>query len=226
MSDQDGGDQASRDDPLWDAFEARFPAEAFKPIARALGKGTERVSLEALRGWLLPDFCSFYASCTTDQRFRTQRVRELKNRGKAAVALLSSLKSGWFLDQPRNLRDAPFRKEFMETLEELADAAGTRNRERYRPKDAFRNELTPGLAWVYEHVTGERAKKPYWLGDTGTYGGAFYQFTLAVWECLYARVPEVRACLSASDQALAQELQNHWPEQGPDRVKKACEIVS
>src|SRR5260370_15331657 len=141
MSDQDAGDEASRDDPLWDAFEARFPPGAFEPIARALGKGMERPSLEALRGWLLPDFCSFYASCTTDKDFRTQRVRELKNRAKAAVALLSSLKSSWFHDQPRNLRDAPFRKEFMETLEQLADPAGTRQQTRYLPKDAFRNEL-------------------------------------------------------------------------------------
>jgi hypothetical protein len=224
VSDQDG-DQASRDDPLWDAFEARFPPEAFEPIARALRKGTERLSLEALRGWLLPDFCSFYASCTTNKDFRTQRVKQLTVRGKAAVALLSSLKSSWLLDQPRNLRDAPFREEFMETLEEFADLAGSRIRKRYRPKDAFRNELTPGLVWVYEYITGERAKKPYWLGDARAYGGAFYQFALAVWECLQARIPEVRTCLSASEHALAQELQDHWPEQALDRVKKPCEIV-
>jgi hypothetical protein len=225
MSDQDAGDEASRDDPLWDVIEARFPPEAFEPIACALEKSVERPSVEALRGWLLPDFCAFYASCTTDKGFRTRRVRELTKRSKAAMALLSSLQSGWSLDQPRNLRDAPFREKFIETLDELADPAGAMSRRRYRPKDAFRNDLTPGLIWVFEHVTGKRAKKPYWLGDSRAYGGAFYRFARAVRACLYARLPEVRTCLSASDDALAQELKDHWPEPTQDRVKKPCEIV-
>jgi hypothetical protein len=225
MSDQSFGEAASRDDPLWDVIEARFPPEAFEPIACALGKSVERPSVEALRGWLLPDFCAFYASCTTDKAIRTRRERELTKRSKAAVALLSSLQSGWSLDQPRILRDIPFRAQFVETLSELADPEGARPCRRYRPKDAFRNDLTPGLIWVYEHVTGERAKRPYWLGDSRAYGGAFYRFARAVWTCLHAHLPEIRTCLSASEDALAQELQNHWPDQRQDRVKKACEVA-
>jgi hypothetical protein len=137
MSDQDAGDEAPGSDPLWKVIEARFPLEAFEPIACALGESVERPSVEALRGWLLPDFCAFYASCITDKVFRTRRVRELKTRSKAAVALLSSLQSGWSLDQPRNLRDTPFREKFMETLDELADPAATRPGQRYRPRTPF-----------------------------------------------------------------------------------------
>ena len=106
----------------------------------------------------------------------------------------------------------------------VAWRAGPTVRIRFPPAQTLQS-FGSSTVRVYEHVTRERAKKPYWLGDTGAYGGAFYQFALTVWDCLYARIPEVRACLSASDQALAQELQNHWPEQETDRVKKSCEIV-
>jgi len=214
MSDQDAGNEASRDDPLWDLLEARLPPEAFEPIACALEKSIDRPSVEVLREWLLPTFCSFYASCTTDKRFRTERERELRERSEAAAALLASLRSRWFLDQPRIFLDEPFRRKFTDVLEKLADPARMGARERYRPNNAFRNELTPGLIWAYEHITRERAGKPYPLRYGQGYGGAFYHFACAVRACLGARLPEVRRCLLTSDGALAEELKHHWPEDG------------
>jgi hypothetical protein len=68
------------------------------------------------------------------------------------------------------------------------------------------------LIWVYEHITQEEAKKPYWLDNSRDYGGAFYHFACAVRQCLYDHLPPVRAALPATDWALAKELQEHWPE--------------
>jgi hypothetical protein len=212
MSDQDAGDEASRDDPLLDRLEAHFPTEVFEPIARALWKNADRPDLEALRERLLPEFCSFYSSCTTDKRFRTERGRELTDRSKAAAALLSSLQSRWFLDQPRDLLDGAFRRRFTAVLEKLADPARIGPKKRHRPNDAFRNDLIPGLIWAYEHIAGERAGKPYPLRDDPGYGGPFYRFVCAVRACLYDHLPEVRGCLLASEGALAEELKHHWHE--------------
>jgi hypothetical protein len=213
VSDQDGGEQASWDDPLRDAFEARFLPEAFEDIARALDRSTDQSSLDALRTWLLPEFGSFYGSCMNDKDWRARRVTELTKRTKAAADLLASLQSGWFLDQPRDLLNGAFRRKFMEVLEQLADPARIGPRDRYRPKDAFRKSLTPALIWVYEHVTGAPAGKPYSLRYGGGYGGPFYRFACAVQACLHDRLPELRACLPRSDGALAEELQEHWPKE-------------
>jgi hypothetical protein len=212
MSDRGVGDETSGDDPLRDLLEARLPPEAFEPIACALGKSIDRPSVEALRQWLLPTFCCFYASCTTDKRYRAERERELRKRCEAAAALLASLQSRRFLDQPRDLSDEGFRRKFTAVLEKLADPARIGPGERYRPNDAFRNELTPGLIWAYEHITRERAGKPYPLRYGQGYGGAFYHFACAVRACLGARLPEVRRCLLTSDGALAEEFKHHWPE--------------
>ena len=114
------------------------------------------------------------------------------------------------LDQPRLLLEGPFREKFLGVLEALARPP--RSGSRYRPNDRFRNELAPSLIWIYEHATSDKAKVPRWLPDSGAYGGKFYRFACAVRQCLYGCVPEVRAALPASDGALAQELQHHWPE--------------
>ena len=128
MSDQDAG-EASRDDPLWDCLEARFPPEAFEPIARALEKSIDRPSLEALKDWLLPTFCSFYASCTTDKRYRTEREKELRRRNKAAGILLTSLRSRWFLGEPSALLDKAFRTKFLRALESSRSRHGAAQKE-------------------------------------------------------------------------------------------------
>lgn len=211
MSDQDAGDEASRDDPLREKLETCLPPEAFEPIARALGKSVERPSLEALQDWLREDFYSFYLSCTADRSTRAKWVRELTKRREAAATLLSSLQSGsLLLHEPRVLVDSAFREKLIGVLETLGRPA--KRRGRHRRLDAFRTDLTPGLIWVYEHITRKRAKKPHWLGYRGAYGGDFYHFACAVRECLYQRIPEMRAALPSTNDALGQELQNHWPK--------------
>ena len=210
MSDRGVSEEASCDDPLWDAFEARFPPEAFEDIARSLGVSTERPSLEVLREWLREDLSWFCSIRVSDKNVRATHVRELNKRAKAAATLLSALQSGSVLHQPRVLLEGPFREKFLGVLEALARPP--RSGGRYRPKDGFRHELVPSLIWVYEHITGDTAGKPHWLKDSRGYGGRFYLFASAVRRCLYDRAPGVRAALSASDDALAQELQDHWPE--------------
>jgi hypothetical protein len=208
---EDADEEAFREEMA--AFQAKFRPEAFQPIALALGVSTEQPSLEGLREWLLPDLYSFYSSCTTDPRARARERRRLTKRSEAAAALLASIKPA-VLDRLGDLLDEPFRRRFTAILERWADPASVPPYGRRRPKEAFRRDLVPGLVWVYEHITEEKAKKPYWLGDSRIYGGAFYRFACAVRSCLYDRLPEVRAALSSSDDALAQELQDHWPESG------------
>ena len=209
-SDEADLDQARRDEIAdREAFETRFPPEAFEDIARALDVSTERPSLEALRDWLREDLHAFCSSGVADKSARAKRKRHLEKRAEAAATLLSSLRSGSLLDRPRVLLDGGFREKFMAVLEVLARPPRPR---RHRPKDGFRHELVPSLIWVYEHITGDTAGKPHWLKDSRGYGGRFYLFASAVRRCLYDRAPGVRAALSASDDALAQELQDHWPE--------------
>jgi hypothetical protein len=210
MSDPDAGDEASPDDPIRDKLEVLLPPEAFEPIARALGKSVERSSLEALRGCLREEFYSFYLSCTADRSTRAKWERERTKRHKAAATLRSSLQSGSVLDRPRVLLGGAFHEKFMRVLETLARPP--RPPGRHRRLDPFRYDLVPGLIWVYEHIAREKAGKPYWLDDSGAYGGKFYLFACAVRNCLYDRVPEVRGGLPATDDALGQELKNHWPE--------------
>src|SRR5262249_33559615 len=146
----------------------------------------------------------------SDKSIRAKRVRELKTRARAAAALLSSLRSGSVLHQPLVLLEGPFREKFLGVLEALARPP--RSGGRYRPNDRFRYELAPSLIWIYEHITGEKARKPHSLRGSQAYGGEFYRFASAVRRCLYDRVPEVRAALPATDDALAQELKAHWPD--------------
>lgn len=214
MSDQDLNDEASCEPPWGDLFGASFPPEAFEPIAVALGKSTDPQSLNAVREWLLPDLYWFCLSGTEDPDARKRRERELTKRRKAAAALLASIKPGWSGHQLRDVLDDPFRGRFTAVLEKWADPARIRARGKRRPKDAFRNDLAPGLVRVYEHITGEKARKPHWLRNRRAYGGAFYRFACAVRGCLYDRLPAVRATLPATDDALAQELQDHWPDSG------------
>jgi hypothetical protein len=205
VSDQVPDDEAPPDDPLRDKLEALLRAEALEPIARALGKSTERPNLEALREWLREDFYSFYMSCTADRKWAHERAK----RHKAASALLLSLQSELLVgDMPRVWLDEPFREKFMRVLETLARPRRTR----HRRLDAFRQVLVPGLIWVYEHITRNRAKTPNWSEPRHAYTGAFYDFACAVRECLYNHLPEARAALPSTNGALAQELEDHWPE--------------
>ena len=210
-SDEADLDQARREEIAdREAFEARFPPEAFEDIAGALGVSADRPNLEVVRELLREDFSWFCSSRVGDKAVRAKHARELKTRARAAATLLSFLRSGSVLHQPLVLLGGPFREKFLGVLEALARPP--RSGGRYRPKDRFRTELAPSLIWIYEHATSDKAKVPRWSADSRAYGGKFYRFACAVRQCLYDRVPEVRAALPASDGALAQELQDHWPE--------------
>jgi hypothetical protein len=210
MSDEDPEEEAYRERMA--AFEARLPLEAFEPIAVGLQKSTDPQSLNALRGWLLEDFYLFCSGRTENPRTRIKRKRDMTKRSKAAAALLASIKGGSFHHRLPDVFDEPFWMRFTAVLERWANPASIRPRGRRRPLDPFRKDLVPSLIWVYEHITRERAGKPYWLPDSGVYGGKFYRFACAVRHCLHDCVPEVRTGLPSSDGALAQELQDHWPE--------------
>ena len=89
--------EEDRDDEAWQAemadFEARFPLEAFEPIAKALGKSTEQQSLEALRSWLLPYF-DLFRSRSVKEPFRAERMKSLIELREAARTLLKSVRVG------------------------------------------------------------------------------------------------------------------------------------
>jgi hypothetical protein len=216
MSDPDGDDEWIEDRI---AFEARFPLEAFEPIAKALGKSTEQRSLEALRSWLLPDFNLFYMSCVGIEPSRNDRLNGLKELRDAAAVVNASLRPGGIRkDLPWDLlkaANAQFRG-LVERLGQAADAeaqrlAATPSRRGRPPNLAFR-ELACELVRVYERVTGHEAVKPHWLRDSRMYGSEFYSFAVAVWGCLRDGLPEAQCALPKSKGALAEALQDHWPK--------------
>ena len=151
-------------------------------------------------------FCSTRAP---DKSTRAKRKRQLDEGAEAAEKLLLFLRSGSPLDRPRVLLDKEFREKMMQALESLARKPQWGRHQRL---DKFRNDLVPGLIWAYEHLTGHEALKPHWLLDSRAYGGQFYRFACAVRHCLLDRLPQARAALPKSDNALAQQLQDHWPE--------------
>jgi len=215
MSDPDGDDE-------WIehrlALEARFPPEAFKPIANALGKSVVPRSLETLQNWLLHDFDRFRAA-TGKGPSRAERIKSLEELRDAATTLLASvgvLGLWWGL----GLVEATADGQFKATVQRLADAADAEIRclsrlgRTGRPaKNAAFRELTPELVHIYEHIAQKKAGKPYWLPDSRAYGGEFHRFAVAVWRCLYDHLPEVRNALPKTEGALAKELQAHWPKE-------------
>jgi hypothetical protein len=215
MSEEDRDEEA-----WWDEIGARFPLEAFEPIAKALGKRATPQNLEALRSWLRPYF-DLWPSNTTEEPSREERKKSFVELREAATTLLKSVRVGGGLwrELPVNVVMAAWDQQFEATVQGLADAADRRIKELSelgrtgRPaKNATFRELTPELVHAYEHLVNGKAKKPSWRGDSGMYGGAFYDFAVAVWRCLHLHLPEVRGALPASEAALAEELKNHWPK--------------
>jgi hypothetical protein len=217
-----------------EAFEARFPAEAFKGIAKALKIRPAQEHLSRLRGWLLPEFYYLYMGVPGKEPTREEQIRRLKKLREAATTLHSSItiiENVW----PLNLigPDGPFATDditdqFTSTLQILADTAAgeieklaSRKSRRGRPpkNEPFR-QLIPRLVRKYERWTKEPADCPYWLPDSGVYSskGSFYRFALAVWRCLQDNLPdEALAAIPSTEGGLAEELRKHWPEKGPKR---------
>jgi hypothetical protein len=195
------------------AFEARFPLDAFEPIARTLGKNVDQASLSALRHWLLPYF-DFYADSTGKEPSRAERIQSLEAVRDAATTLLKFTAIGWLT---RPTIEAVSNQQFTATVRRLAEEAqaGIQKLRKLgrtgRPaKNTGFRDLVPHLVHVYEHLTKTKAGKPYWLPDSRAYGGAFYLFAVAIWRCIRDCLPEARNALPKSKMALAEELKDHW----------------
>jgi hypothetical protein len=212
------------ENPEREAFEACFPPEAFGPIALALSVAPTPQNISVIRGWLIPFLEESFSGDVVKEPTVTERKKEL-TRLRDALALVwraSGTRHGaatlsWSLG---DLRDGVPEK-FAATLQRLRRGVEGRLRELSatpvrrgpKPKTTFR-DFTPDLVRLYNGMTGKEAKKPYWLDNSGIYGGDFYLFAVEVWKCLRERVPQVKHALPSSEGALAQELQDHWPTEG------------
>jgi hypothetical protein len=219
-------------------FEALFPPEAFTGIAKALKIRPKPEYLSRLRGWLLPDFyeylCWGHPGKKPTRKDRIKRVKKLREAAMSLHFSLTHFDGIWMMDWPLDVlapdddRNAPgVTDQFTATLQLLVDRAATlieniasEKSRRGRPvKNAPFRELTPILVRKYERLTKEPAERPYFLPDSRIYDGkgSFYPFVRAVWCCLRTNLPaEARDSIPSTEGALAQELQNHWPE---DRTK-------
>lgn len=203
-----------------EAFEARFPPEAFEPIAGALQVAPTPENISAIRGWLMPYLQQSFSGNVVKEHAVTERRKELKRLHDALAVVWhvsrrrhGSVSLPWTLGDLGN--DVP--EKFAATVqrlhrrvgEQLHELNATPARRGPKPKTTF-PDFTPDLIWVYERMTGKEAKKPQWLAGN-IYGGDFYLFAVAVWRCVRQRVPQFRDALPSSEGGLAQELQAHWP---------------
>jgi hypothetical protein len=227
MSDQDAGDEASRDQIAdLEAFEARFPPKAFAGVARALGLPRDPRELSSLRCSLIEPFRFFYEGCG-EEPTRAERVAGLcKLRDAARILLrLDPVDGDAWAGLTRQTYRASWDAQFRATLQRVAKEADEGlQRHRGRPgrprKDAFR-QLCADLIRVYEHFTGQEADRPNWLGGD-KYRGAFYEFAVAVEQCLRAGFSEgkreVLKQLPVSVGAVGDGLWKHWT-----KIRQAAE---
>jgi hypothetical protein len=223
MSDS-GSEEAERQaDAQREAFEARFPPEAFEPIARALHVARTPENVSAIRDWLMPYLEQSFSGDVVKKPTVPERRKELRRlRDALAVVWLASRGRHGSASLPWTLRDlgdgvpenfvAVLQRLHRRVDEQLRELEAVPARRGPKPKTTFR-DFTPDLIWLYERVTGKEAKKPYWLDDSGVYGGDFYRFAVAVWECVRKCVPQFKAAPPKSEGAMAQELQDHWPRE-------------
>jgi hypothetical protein len=220
MSDS-GSEEAERQaDAQREAFEARFPPEAFEPIARAFNVPPTPENISAIRGWLMPYLEQSFSGNVVKKPTVPERRKELR-RLRDALALVwraSGRRHGaatlpWSLGDLDN--EVP--EKFVATLqrlhrrvdEQLRELSLAPARRGPKPKTTFR-DFTPDLIWAYEGLTGKKAKVPRWIAGN-VYGGEFYMFSVAVWKCLRERLPQLKDALPDSEGGLAQELKDHWP---------------
>jgi hypothetical protein len=222
-----------------ETFEARFPAEAFTEIAKALKVHPGPENLSRLRGRLLPEFYYLHSTALNKEPTRKEQIDQLQKVYEAASTLhscLTAFDSFWLkLNLPVDLFALDegvaegVTDQFIATLQRLAEAAARRveklaskNSRRGRPpkNTAFR-EFTPILVRTYEGVRKEPAGVPYYLPDSGgIYGskGNFYRFAAAVWLCLRKNLPEEGlVAIPSTEGGLAQELIKHWPKGSANR---------
>jgi hypothetical protein len=224
MSNEAELDEAARDEIAdLEAFEARFPRDAFEPIARALNVPPTPENNSAIRGWLMPYLEESFSGNVVKKPTVPERRKELR-RLRDALALVWRASGRWHgsASLPWTLRDlgdgvpenlvAVLQRLHRRVDEQLRELEAVPARRGPKPKTTFR-DFTPDLIWLYEKMAGKEAKKPHWLAGN-IYGGEFYLFSVAVWECLRERLPQLKDALPDSEGALAQELQDHWPKEG------------
>jgi hypothetical protein len=221
------------------AFNERFPPEAFTEIAKALKVRPTLENLSRLRGRLLPEFYYLHSTALNNEPTRKEQIDQLQKVYEAASTLHSCLTAFnriWLeLNLPIDLF-APdegvaegITDPFIATLQQLADAAASSaeklaskgSRKGRPPKNTAFREFTPILIRTYESVRKEPAGVPYYLPDSGgIYGskGYFYRFAAAVWRCLQKNLPEkALVAIPSTEGGLAQELIKHWPKGSANR---------
>jgi hypothetical protein len=220
-----------------EAFEARFPPEAFTGIAKALKARPTPENLSWLRERFLPEFYYIFEGVSHKQPTRQERISRLNKVQHAASILHWALTSsdGVWLDLMLFTRPGESftanGQQFAADARRLADIAtniveelSSRQSHRGRPsKNAPFRELTPSLVRIYKFIRKEPASSPYWLPDSRVYGGKglFFPFAVAVWRCLRENLPpKARHTIPSSKDALAQELRKYWREDWAKPTKR------
>jgi hypothetical protein len=202
-----------------EAFEARFPSEAFAGVAEALGWHPEPEILAALRNRLLPAFYYFFESTVGTALSRDEIVGQLRDLRDAAVSLLRSIRLSHGLIELGSVVDnAALDEKFEPAVHRLVEDAeariakllAARGRGGRPPKDRFR-QLAADLVREYERLTNREATSPDWTGGS-KFDGKFYEFAVAAERCFRAKVSEreVLKELPATPAALGDALRKHW----------------
>ena len=205
-------------------FDARFPLEAFERVARAIRLEPTPENLKGVRDRLVSYLYVHFAGPVIKGPSRAERMDRLRRFSEAAKEITTLLSLGGIagISIRVDLSGPVFNTaddQFLATVERLQQAAdaGLRKLEAMparlgRPPKTELREFVPELVSIYEEMTEREAKKPHWLPDSRKYGGKFYRFAVAVWQCLRSYAPEVNDRLPTTEVALAQALQDHWPK--------------
>lgn len=203
-----------------EAFEARFPAEAFVGIAEALRLRPGPQILAGLRRSLLKSFYFFYVSSSGETPSRDDWICALTDMRDAARALLKSLPYRLVLmTAASGGEDDPlFYEKFrvsIRLIAERAEASIAKLRSERgvggRPRKEFW-QLGADLVRVYRKWTNKQADKPRWVGGS-KYAGDFYDFVVAVTKCLRANLSERQLLTNLPDNpsSIGDGLRKRWP---------------
>jgi hypothetical protein len=218
---QDAVEEAVRDEIAdLEAFEARFPADAFEAAAEVLGIAEDPEAQARLRYCLLPEFRFFLANCSGEKLTREERMKRLKFLRDAATALQVSLGPGGArLLLPRKfLGPELLSDQFRATLRSLADEAdkqllrlrSSRGKSGRPPKDAIR-QLGKDLIRVFRNVKDE-ADELNWEN--------FHRFASAACHCLRSRFPEVNGEFPKTPRDMRETLREVWNSEVLGKTKK------
>jgi hypothetical protein len=213
MSDQDAGDEASRDQiAALEAFEAKFKPEDFAGVAQALRLPEEPETLSWLRNLLLPDFRLFVECSAGKKATREEQISRLEKLRDTATGLEALLRPGGTRSGlPRRLWGSNLiSDQFTQTLGVLAlEAERQIQRLRSSPrgragrprKEAFR-QLGADLIRTFEKITQRKARDLHFDN--------FCLFADAACRSLRAAVPAADADLPQSVRGLRESMLETW----------------